>query len=277
MLDWTHWHNEPYLVGGLILLGWLYALAIGPLRSRLAPSGTAFPRAHALRFYSSLVIFYLAVGSPLDQAGERFLLSAHMIQHQLIIYPAAIFFLTGLPTWLVAHATARPSFQFHFRLITKPISCVFLYTAVISIWHVPALYDWALRDKFVHVVEHVSFFAVALLYWWPLLSPSREFPPAKHAVQMLYLVAVTIAMTPLFAYLAFYPEVLYPTYEYAPRLFPNFSPEQDQLMGAAIMKLGGMFVSFLTLIWVFYRWYQHTENPGKRQLTRTAKKASPEL
>ena len=95
MLDWTHWHNEPYLVGGLIALGWLYALAIGPFRHRLSAGGTPFPRAHAIRFYSALFIFYLAVGSPLDQAGERFLLSAHMVQHQLIIYPAAILFLTG--------------------------------------------------------------------------------------------------------------------------------------------------------------------------------------
>jgi putative membrane protein len=259
MLDWTHWHNEPYLVGGLILLGWLYALATGPFRLRLAPPGTPFPRAHALRFHSGLVIFYLAVGSPLDQAGERFLLSAHMIQHQLIIYPAAILFLTGLPSWLVSHLAARPSVRLPFRLFTHPIATALLYTAVISVWHVPALYDWALRDRAVHILEHVTFFAVALLYWWPLLSPSREFPPARHAIQMLYLVAVTILMTPLFAYLAFSSEILYPTYEYAPRLFPDFDPAQDQLLGAAIMKLGGMFVTFLTLIWVFYRWYQHTE------------------
>jgi putative membrane protein len=259
MLDWTHWHNEPYLVGGLILLGWLYALATGPFRARLAPPGTPFSRGHALRFYSALVVFYLAVGSPLDQAGERFLLSAHMVQHQLIIYPAAILFLTGLPAWLVSRVTARPSARLPFRLFTHPVACALLYTAIISIWHVPALYDWALRERPVHILEHVSFFGAALLYWWPLLSPSREFPPTRHAIQMLYLVAVTILMTPLFAYLAFSGEVLYPTYEFAPRLFPNFDPAQDQLLGAVIMKLGGMFVSFLALIWVFYRWYQHTE------------------
>jgi putative membrane protein len=67
-------------------------------------------------------------------------------------------------------------------------------------------------------------------------------------------------MTPLFAYLAFSSEILYPTYEYAPRLFPGFTPAQDQLLGAAIMKLGGMFVSFLALILAFFRWYQSSEN-----------------
>lgn len=260
MLDWTHWHNEPHLIGGLILLGWLYALATGPFRARLAPPGTPYPRGQALRFYSALVIFYLAVGSPLDQAGERFLLSAHMIQHQLIIYPAAILFLTGIPAWLAGQVTGRAAFQLPCRIATHPGVCALAYTAVISLWHLPALYDWALRERPVHILEHITFFAVALLYWWPLFSPSREFPPAKYAIQMLYLVAVTLLMTPLFAYLAFSSEILYPTYEYAPRLFPDFSPAQDQLLGAAIMKLGGMFVSFLALIRVFYVWYQSTEH-----------------
>jgi putative membrane protein len=124
----------------------------------------------------------------------------------------------------------------------------------------------------VHVVEHITFFGAALLFWWPLLSPSRAHPPLPAPAQMLYLVAVTLLMTPVFAFLAFSPEVLYPTYEYAPRLFANFSPAQDQLLGAAIMKLGGMFVTFLALIWCFYRWYQTSE---RRSVNATAAAASP--
>ena len=81
MIDWSHWHNEPYLIGGLVLSGWLWAVLAGPLRRRFAPTGTPFPRAQAWAFYSALVVFYLAVGSPLDQIGERFLFSAHMLQH----------------------------------------------------------------------------------------------------------------------------------------------------------------------------------------------------
>lgn len=262
MIDWTHWHNEPYLVGGLIILGWLHALATGPFRGRLAPPGTPYPLRESVCFYLALIIFYLAVGSPLDQAGERFLLSAHMIQHQLIIYPAAILFLLGVPPWLARHATGRPSLQLPFRLFTHPVVCALAFTVVIGIWHLPALYDWALQVKSVHILEHVTFFVAALLYWWPFFSPSHEFPRIKPALQMLYLVAVTILMTPLFAYLAFSGDILYPTYEYAPRLFPDFTPAQDQLLGAAIMKLGGMFVSFLALILAFHRWYQSTERPS---------------
>src|SRR5688572_15001265 len=127
MIDWTHWHNEPFLIGGLIFLGWLYTILTGPLRPRLAP-GVSYPQGHALRFYTALIVFYLAVGSPLDQLGERFLLSAHMLQHQLIIYPAALLFLLGLPDWLVRPVTGWPGLQPVLRVLTNPMVCGAVYT-----------------------------------------------------------------------------------------------------------------------------------------------------
>jgi len=255
MIDWRHWHNEPYLVGGLIFLGWAYAIVCGPLRSVIAP-GQPWPGRKAACFYGALVIFYLAVGSPLDQIGERFLLSAHMVQHQLLTYPAAILMLLGLPSWLVGTITGRPGLRRLLSVLTHPIVCGLVYTLIMSVWHVPALYDWALQDKFVHVMEHVTFFIAALFYWWPMLSPSRDFPPAGSGSQMLYLVAVTVGMTPIFAFITFSNDVLYPTYEYAPRLFADFSPADDQLLGGAIMKLGGMSVTLIAFAVAFYRWYQ---------------------
>lgn len=258
MIDWTHWHNEPYLVGGLILTGWLYALLTGPLRSRIAPDAS-FPRAHAWRFYTALAVFYIAVGSPLDQIGERFLLSAHMVQHQLLIYVAAVLFLRGLPDWLPTSLTRTPGALAACRLLTHPIICGVVYTLVLTVWHAPRLYDAALQNKVVHILEHVMFFGAALFYWKPLLSPSRDLPPLKPGLQMLYLVAVTVGMTPLFAFIAFSENVLYPTYEYAPRLIADFDPMDDQLLGAAIMKLGGLLVTFIAMMVAFYRWYRATK------------------
>jgi len=264
MINWRHWHNEPHLVGGLVLLGWLYALAIGPLRTRFAGANGVvppFPRAQAWRFSAALVVFYLAVGSPLDQAGERFLLSAHMVQHQLIIYGAAVLFLLGLPAWLVRPVTGRAALRPLLRALTSPVCCALIYTVTLSAWHLPLLYDWALQSRPVHIAEHVMFFGAALFYWWPLLSPAAELPALRPGAQMLYLPAVIIGMTPLFYYLAFSGDVLYPTYEYAPRLVAGLSPEGDQLLAAAIMKLGGMLVAFAVFAAAFYRWQRQSE-PG---------------
>jgi putative membrane protein len=258
MIDWRHWHNEPWLVGGLVVLGWLWNILAGPLRSRLTP-GERFPTGHAVRFHAALLVFYLAVGSPLDQIGERFLFSAHMLQHQLLIYPAAILFLLGLPAWMIDPVLARPALRRPLAFLFHPLVCGAIFTLVIGVWHMPDLYDWALRDKVVHIAEHLTFFGAALLYWWPVLSPSRLFPPRGYGVQMLYLLGVLIGMTPVFAYITFSRDILYPTYEFAPRLFPDFSAVDDQLLAGTGMKLVGLLVSGTAFAVSFFRWFQAGE------------------
>ena len=261
MIDWRHWHNEPWLIGGLVALGWLWAVLAGPWRAQLttrsnAPAPVVFPRGHAVRFYLSLFVFYLAVGSPLDQIAERYLFSAHMLQHQLLMYPAAILFLLGIPHWMMDPFLAHAGVRTPLRLLTHPLLCVVIYSLVVSVWHAPTLYDLALRNKLVHVIEHIMFFVAALLYWWPVLSPSRVLPRRQYGVQMLYLVAVVVTMTPVFAYITFSGHILYPTYEFAPRLIANFSAADDQLLAGTMMKLIGMLVSLGAFMVAFYRWYQ---------------------
>jgi len=263
MIDWRHWHNEPFLTGGLIFLGWLYAILAGPLRGRLAP-GEPYPRRKAAAFYGSLAIFYLAVGSPLDQVGERFLLSAHMVQHDLILYPAPLLFLVGLPVWMVDPVLGRPGARRFGRLLFHPMTCGLVSTAVISVWHAPGLYEWTLQQKLAHVAEHLMFFAVSLLYWWPLASPSHAFPKPGHAVRTLYIIGTEIGMIPVSAYLVFSGDVLYPTYEYAPRLIAGLSPASDQLIAGIIMKVAGMAVSLAALGVVFYEW-QKAPGPQARR------------
>lgn len=262
MIDWSHWHNEPYLVGGLVVFGWLWAILAGPLRARIAP-GAPFPWAEAWRFYAALVVFYLAVGSPLDQIGERFLFSAHMLQHQLLVYPAAVLFLLGIPHWMADAAIARVHSRGLLRFLTHPLVCGIGYSLVVSVWHMPYLYDLALRSKALHVLEHLMFFGSALFYWWPMLSPSRLLPPISHAAQILYFLGVVIAMTPVFAYITFSQDVLYPTYEFAPRIIAAFSAADDQLLAGASMKIVGMLVALGAVGVSFYRWY----SAGQKQDT----------
>lgn len=259
MIEWRHWHNEPYLVGGLILLGWLYALFTGPLRAWLA-TGEPYPRRRAIKFYSALVVFYLAVGSPLDQIGERFLFSAHMVQHALLMYATPILMLLGLPSWLVDPVLGQPALRTAGRIATHPVICGLVYVLVTSVWHAPVLYEWALQDKLIHVLEHLMFFGCALFYWWPQLSPSQVFPRRRYATQMLFQTAVMIGLTPLYAYITFSPDILYPTYEFAPRVIAGFTAKEDQLLAGIIMKIGGMLVALTAVAVSFYHWYQASES-----------------
>ena len=70
--------------------------------------------------------------------------------------------------------------------------------------------------------------------------------------------AVIIGMTPVFAYITFSQDVLYPTYEYAPRI-TSLTAAADQLLAGSMMKLIGMAVAMIAFGVSFYRWYQATE------------------
>jgi putative membrane protein len=262
MIDWRHWHNEPFLTGGLILAGWLYAIIAGPLRPRFAPNAP-YPKAKAAQFYTALVLFYLAVGSPLDQVGERFLLTAHMAQHLVIMYPVALLLLLGLPSWMVDAVLTLPGLKSFFRLVLSPLPCAAVSTVVISLWHAPVLYEWTLQDKLVHVGEHLMFLGVSLLYWWPLASPSEAFPAPGYGARMIYIFAAEIAMIPVSAYIVFSGDILYPTYEYAPRLIAGFSPADDQLSAGILMKITGMLVSLGALGVCFFKWSKASNPQAK--------------
>lgn len=257
MVSWTHWHNEPLLVSTLVFAAWAYALAVGPWRFRLAPA-SAYPVTEAWRFYAGLVIFYLAVGSPLDQIGERFLFSAHMVQHMIIVYLAAPLVLAGTPAWVLDRLLDRPVLRPVARWLTAPVPAAVIYALCISLWHVPAAYDAALRTKLIHVIQHLMFFATAVLQWWPLISPSRVVPQRSYGVQVLYIVAVGALQFPLIAFLNFSRDVLYPTYAFAPRLI-DLSPRDDQILGGTIMGVGGMFIALGLISWSFYRWTRQSE------------------
>jgi putative membrane protein len=253
MIDWRHWHNEPFLTGGLILAGWLYAILAGPLRGRLAP-GQPYPRGKAALFYAALAVFYLSVGSPLDQVGERFLLSAHMAQHLLIMYPVPLLMLLGTPSWMVDPVLSREGLRAPLRMLFHPVTCALVSIVVIGVWHAPFLYEWTLQDKLAHVGEHLMFLAASLLFWWPLASPSKVFPAPGYGIRMLYVFATEVGMIPVSAYVVFSGDILYPTYEYAPRLIAGFTPADDQLLAGIIMKFVGMAVSITALGICFFKW-----------------------
>ena len=147
-----------------------------------------------------------------------------------------------------------PRLRAPLRLLLHPVTCALLSTGVISAWHAPFLYEWTLQDKLVHVGEHLMFLAVSLLYWWPLASPSSAFPAPSYAVRMLYVFGTEIVMIPVSAYIVFSGDILYPTYEYAPRLIAGFSPADDQLTAGIIMKISGMLVSLAALGICFFKW-----------------------
>jgi putative membrane protein len=152
-------------------------------------------------------------------------------------------------------------------LLTRPVVALTAFNLVFIAWHIPGLYEWALRDRLMHNLEHVTFLLTALLVWWPILSPLPTLPRLAWGSQMIYLFALSISQIPVFAYITFTREVLYPTYERADRIVP-LTPLEDQQLGGIIMKVASMIVLFAMLAVAFWRGHQ-AENGPRSSLKRS--------
>ena len=248
------WQLDPVLIGGLLALGVAYALVTGPLRTRLAPESRAEPKRAAL-FYLSLVLFFLVEGSPLHDLAERYLLSAHMLQHLLLSYVVARLMLVGVPAWLWRRLLLNRAVRPVARVVLTPIFAFLTFAILFAVWHVPPIYEGALANPTLHHIEHVVFLITAIILWWPILSPLPEIPKASSLVQLVYLFTIPIAQLPVFAAIAFSPDVIYTPYANAPRVIESLTPLADQALAGALMKVLGLVFFGVPFARIFFEWY----------------------
>jgi len=247
------WQLDPVLIGGILTVALAYALASGPLRARLAP-GEPYRAGAAATFYGALALFFVVEGSPLHDLAERYLLSAHMVQHLLLSYVVARMLIVGVPAWLWrVLLTNRRVFPIA-RVALRPVVTFTVFSLFFALWHVPVIYQAALMDATLHHVEHLVFLLTAVMLWWPVLSPIEELPRAPYLVRLAYLFTLPIAQLPVFAGITFHPDVVYPIYALAPRAF-GLSPMADQALAGAIMKVFGLLFFGVPFTRIFFEWY----------------------
>src|SRR5690606_26680870 len=147
------WQLEPVLVGGLVAAAVAYYLAVGPLRRYIAP-GERYPTGRAVVFGLGLLMLFLNEGSPLHDLAERYLLSAHMVQHLLLSYAVAPVLLAGVPRWLLEAMFAPPRVLPVARVLLNPVVTFFAFSLTGGIYHVPAVYDLTLADTSLQHAVH---------------------------------------------------------------------------------------------------------------------------
>jgi putative membrane protein len=248
------WQFDPVLIGGIVAVALAYALATGPLRSRIAP-GQPYEVGSAAWFYGALVLFFVVEGSPLHDLAERYLLSAHMVQHLLLSYVVARMLIVGVPAWLWRAMLTHPRTFGIARAVLRPVVTFTVFATFFALWHVPVVYQAALMNATLHHVEHLVFLLTAVMLWWPILSPLEELPRSPYLVRLAYLFTIPIAQLPVFAGITFNPEVVYPLYAMAPRAF-GLSVMADQALAGAIMKVFGLLFFGLPFARIFFEWYQ---------------------
>lgn len=179
---WRAWNLAPSLWLGLGLSAWLYARRIRVLaQRRLRP-----PALRSACFVAGLLAAFVALVSPLD-AQASVLFAAHMAQHMLLVLVAAP---------LVA--LSRPLGPTLLGLPKGPRRAPGRgwQAAVLWAWHVPGLYQAALRHPLAHGLEHLSLAGTALLFWWSALWPSRRAGP-NYGASVLGLFATLMLGSPL--------------------------------------------------------------------------------
>lgn len=259
------WQFDPILIGGILAVAFAYFLATSVLRHRLAVVGTPFDRVRATTFYSALVLFFVVEGSPLHDLAERYLLSAHMVQHLLLSYVVARLLIVGVPTWLWRALLLHPHVYPIARTMLRPIVTFTVFSLFFALWHVPVIYQAALMNATLHHIEHLVFLLTAMMLWWPILSPLDELPRASYLTRLVYLFTLPIAQLPVFAGITFSPEVVYPMYAMAPRLF-GLSALADQALAGAIMKVFGLAFFSVPFARIFFEWYQRENGRRVTQL-----------
>jgi cytochrome c oxidase assembly factor CtaG len=206
-------------------------------------------RRRAASFGGALVLLAVVFWSPIHHLGLHYLLTAHLLQNVVLAEWAPLLAVYGCSP-AMAEAFARLSL---WRLLTRPFVALPLWLLSYYAWHLPYIYDGALRHQgsLIHL-EHACYFGTGVLFWWPIVQdlPHRLSSAARAA----YAFAAFILASPLGLLLALLPRPIYPYYVHArPRIW-GLSPLADQELAGISMAAEQAAVLFVVCAYWFLRW-----------------------
>ena len=251
----SDWIGHPSIVLGLGALLFAYVRSV---RRGARKAGQVVSTSQAAYFGLALLAIYVSLASPLHDLSERYLFSAHMVQHLLLTLVAPPLILLGTPGWMLS-PLVRPRFVYRLAAwVTGPLIAFIVFNVAFAMSHIPALYDLTLENHGMHIVEHLIFMGTAVLMWWPILSPMRELPRIAPPLQILYVFFQTIPSSLVGALITLSERPLYPTYANAPRVF-ELSALMDQQVGGALMWVAGGFYFLALATIIFFVWAHREE------------------
>lgn len=255
------WHPHPdvWLLLGVLAGGYCYALRrVGP--GHVHPIERTATRSQVTLFMLGVLSMWFAADWPLHDLSERYLYSAHMLQHMVLSLVAPPLLLLGTPDWLVRALLFGPLMRAA-RFASRPFYALVGFNVVIVLTHWPLVVDAALRSEPVHFGTHAVLFAAALAMWMPVLSPVLEIPRLPYPGQMVYLFLQSLVPTVPASFLTFSDHVIYRFYEAAPRLW-GVSAATDQKVAGLMMKIVGGFLLWGVIAVLFFKWYGREQREG---------------
>ena len=240
---WSAWHADPLITIPLMASCLLFIQGVLHLRQDLGRLLPGFGLRQVACFSLGAMLLVIALLSPLEALSTA-LLSAHMVQHILLIALAPPLLVLGKPevAWLWAlpahwrrgmarHGPTR-SVLSALSPCTRPILAALIHMATLWIWHSPMLFDAAVASDKLHWLEHVMFFGTALLFWRAVIKAHSGREAAAAALIACFITLLQSGL--LSALLSFAREVLY----HAPDTSEwDLTALEDQQLAGAIMSL----------------------------------------
>src|SRR3954453_7021300 len=246
---------DPAGIALIALLLALYVRAVTVLRWR----GYRVPQSQQAFWYAGLALIAIALLGPPDALAND-LLSAHMAQHLLLADIAAPLLLAGvrtpvlqflLPRPILVPLARAPWLRRVFRTLRKPLVALPLWVATLYFWHFGFAFEGALRNPWVHALQHESFFVTSLLVWWAIVEPKKR-RVAGELWKAGDLIGMRIAGMFLGMAFILMRVQAYPWYENRAHDH-GLTVLFDQQLGGGLMFLVDMLVMFFGLGFFFWR------------------------
>ncbi len=251
---WLDWALDLDVLALCVVLGYGYFLTVTALRPRISDAGRV-RRSQAALFYAGVVLLYATSGGPLHKLSDEYLVSAHMLQHSLLMLGVAPLLLAGTPGWVWMALVRRLRAERVARIVTKPLVALVVFNAVLLLTHLPSAIELQVREAWFHLLVHTVQVAAGILLWWPVLSQTPELPRASYPAQIGYLFLQSLLPAVLASFVTFADSAVYTVYADAPRIW-GISPIGDQQIGGGLMKVAGSLVLWTFMGMAFFRWYQ---------------------
>jgi len=269
---------SPYFLTFVVLLGVAYYLITGPYRSKLG--GDVSPTVkEKINFLISLLLLYIAIGSPVDLLSH-IMLSAHMIQMVILYFIFPIFFIKGIPAWIWRKIVYAPIIKPIFKVLTKPLVSLISFNTLFAMYHMPVIFDFSKSSITAHTIVLCFLLFLSFTMWWSIMPPLKEFDTLMPLLKIGSLVASAAIVSIACALIIFASTPLFNAYSSegswiqamslcvpndvldglavsisGPEMFSPLSVLDDQQLGGIVMMLLQEAVYIALMGRIFFAWF----------------------
>jgi cytochrome c oxidase assembly factor CtaG len=212
------------------------------------------PLLRVASYLAGCALLVAALVTPLDTLAREYLVWAHLLQNVVLAEWVPLLLVLGITPELARRLTGIRAI----RTLTMPLVALPLWLVTYLFWHVPALYDAALRHEHtLLVLEHATYVLSGLALWWCVWHDEPHHVPAGG--RAAYVFAAFVLSGPLGLVLALVPEPIYDAYAGAPERVWELDRLTDQQLGGMTMAAEQSLVFFAVFAFWFLRFLSEQE------------------